>query len=55
VHKVLTSGVVPAKIELLDNWVIRRIEETSSLGLPTDAGAVLLLSWMGCGRGGERG
>jgi glycolate oxidase len=42
VHKVLTAGIVPAKIELLDNWVIRRIEETASLGLPKDAGAVLL-------------
>jgi glycolate oxidase len=42
VHKVLTSGILPAKIELMDNWVIRRIEETSHLGLPLEAGAVLL-------------
>ena len=42
VHKVLTSGILPAKIEMMDNWVIRRIEETSHLGLPVEAGAVLL-------------
>jgi len=42
VHKVLTSGILPAKIEMMDNWVTRRIEETSHLGLPLEAGAVLL-------------
>ncbi|OPY13895.1 MAG: putative FAD-linked oxidoreductase [Syntrophus sp. PtaB.Bin001] len=42
VSLVLTSGVTPGKIELLDNWVIRRIEEVSPLGLPQDADAVLI-------------
>jgi glycolate oxidase len=42
VHRVLTAGIVPAKIEMMDNWVIRRIEETTPLGLPTDAGSMLL-------------
>jgi len=42
VFRVLENGVIPGKIELLDNWVIRRIEEMMPLGLPQDAAAVLL-------------
>ena len=42
VHQVLVSGVLPAKIEMMDNWIIRRIEETTPLGLPLDAEAILL-------------
>ena len=42
VHAILASGLVPAKIEIMDNWVIQRIEEMAPLGLPKDAGAILL-------------
>ncbi len=42
VHQVLVSGVLPAKIEMMDNWIIQRIEETTPLGLPLDAEAILL-------------
>ncbi len=42
VFKVLQEGIVPGKIELLDNWVINRIEEMMPMGLPTDAEAMLL-------------
>ncbi|HOJ43042.1 MAG TPA: FAD-linked oxidase C-terminal domain-containing protein [Syntrophorhabdaceae bacterium] len=42
VFRVLENGVIPDKIELLDNWVINRIEEMMPLGLPKDADAVLL-------------
>lgn len=42
VHKVRSSGVLPAKIELIDNWVVHRIEETVPLGIPIDAEAILL-------------
>ncbi len=42
VFKVLQEGIVPGKIELLDNWVINRIEEMMPMGLPTDADAMLL-------------
>ncbi len=42
VYRILSAGIVPSKIELLDNWVIRRIEEMMPIGLPTDADAVLL-------------
>ncbi len=42
VFRVLENGVIPSKIELLDNWVINRIEEMMPMGLPKDAEAVLL-------------
>jgi glycolate oxidase len=42
VHTIRASGVVPAKIELMDNWMLRRIEEQTPLGLPQDAAAILL-------------
>jgi len=42
VHQILIKGVVPAKIELMDNWLIRRIEEVTPLGLPKSAEALLL-------------
>lgn len=43
VSQILASGIVPAKIEFLDNWFLKRIEELTPMGLPTDAGALLLL------------
>ncbi|OPY65497.1 MAG: putative FAD-linked oxidoreductase [Syntrophorhabdus sp. PtaU1.Bin002] len=42
VFRVMENGVIPGKIELLDNWVINRIEEMMPMGLPKDADAVLL-------------
>jgi glycolate oxidase len=42
VFRVLENGVIPAKIEFIDNWIIKRIEEMMSMGLPTDADAILL-------------
>ena len=42
VHLVLNKGILPAKIEMMDNWVIRRIEEVTPLGLPLNAEAILL-------------
>lgn len=42
VHRVLIEGVLPAKIEFMDNWVIHRIEEMNPIGLPLEAEAILL-------------
>lgn len=42
VFRVLESGVIPGKIELIDNWVINSIEKMMPIGLPKDADAVLL-------------
>jgi len=43
VSSILGSGVVPAKIEFVDNFVIRRIEEMTPMGLPVEAKALLLI------------
>jgi len=43
VSNILASGVVPAKIEFVDNFVLRRIEEMTPMGLPVDAKALLLI------------
>lgn len=43
VSNILGSGVVPAKIEFVDNFVVRRIEQMTPMGLPVDANALLLL------------
>jgi glycolate oxidase len=43
VSNILASGVVPAKVEFVDNFVLRRIEEMTPMGLPVDAKALLLL------------
>ena len=42
VGKILDAGTVPAKIELLDNWVVRSINRITGLGLPEDAAAMLM-------------
>jgi len=43
VSNILASGVIPAKIEFVDNFILRRIEEMMPMGLPVDAQALLLL------------
>jgi len=43
VSNIMASGVVPAKVEFVDNFVIRRIEEVTPMGLPVDAKALLLI------------
>lgn len=43
VEAIMASGVLPASLELLDNTAMRVVEEALHLGLPADAGALLLL------------
>jgi glycolate oxidase len=43
ISHILASGVIPSKIEFVDNFVIRRIEEMTPMGLPVDAKILLLL------------
>lgn len=43
VSKILSSGILPSKIELLDQASIQAVEDYQSIGLPTDAQAVLLI------------
>jgi glycolate oxidase len=43
VSDVMAGGIIPAKVEFVDNFVIKRIEDMLKLGLPTDAQVLLLL------------
>jgi glycolate oxidase len=43
VSRILANRIVPAKIEFVDNFVIRRIEEKMQIGLPVDANTMLLI------------
>ena len=43
VSQIIGSGVIPAKIEFVDNWFLRRIEEMTHLGLPIEEEALLLI------------
>ncbi|MBF0230008.1 MAG: FAD-binding protein [Desulfamplus sp.] len=43
VAAIISSRIVPATLELLDNFTIRAVEAYSHAGLPIDAGALLLI------------
>jgi len=43
VTTILTAGITPATIELMDNASIRAVEEHQPSGLPTDVEAILLI------------
>jgi len=43
ITSVLTSGVVPSKIELMDRASIRAVERYEPCGLPTDVAAMILV------------
>ncbi len=43
VAAIIGAGIVPAGLELMDKVVIKAVEADSSLGLPTDVDAILLV------------
>jgi len=43
VSGLIAAGIVPAALEMLDNLMIRAIEQAFHFGFPTDAGAVLII------------
>jgi glycolate oxidase len=43
VSGIIGAGIVPAALELMDRLIIRAVEDAFRIGLPTDAGAVLLV------------
>ncbi|GAB6145834.1 FAD-linked oxidase C-terminal domain-containing protein [Desulfocicer niacini] len=43
VAAIIADRIVPATLELLDNFTIRAVESYSKAGLPLDAGALLLI------------
>lgn len=43
VSRIIASKILPATLELLDNFTIKSVEDATKLGLPTDADALLLI------------
>ncbi|MEW4567257.1 FAD-linked oxidase C-terminal domain-containing protein [Tautonia sp. JC769] len=54
VSGLIGAGIVPAALEMLDNLMIRAVEEAFGFGFPTEAGAVLIIEVDGLQAGLDR-
>jgi len=43
VSAIIAAGIIPGAIEMMDNLIIRAVEEAFHIGLPPDAAAVLII------------
>src|SRR5436309_3454299 len=43
VSGIIAAGIVPAALEMMDRLIVQAVEAAYRIGLPTDAGAVLLI------------
>jgi glycolate oxidase len=51
VSGIIAAGIVPAALEMMDRLIVEAVEAAYRVGLPTDAGAVLLVELDGAGAG----
>jgi glycolate oxidase len=54
VSGIIAAGIVPAALEMLDNPMIRAVEQAFGFGFPTEAGAVLIIEVDGLDAGLDR-
>jgi len=54
VSGIIAAGIVPAALEMLDNPMIRAVEQAFGYGFPVDAGAVLIVETDGLEAGLDR-
>ncbi|MEK7764671.1 MAG: FAD-linked oxidase C-terminal domain-containing protein, partial [bacterium] len=54
VSTIIGAGIVPAALELMDHLIITAVEAAFRIGLPLDAGAVLLIELDGMAEGLDR-
>jgi len=54
VSAVIAEGIVPATLEMMDNLVIKAVEESVHAGYPLDAAAVLIIELDGMADGMDR-
>lgn len=47
ISSIMAAGLVPATLEIIDNFTLRTIEDFAHLGLPVDAGAFVLAEFDG--------
>jgi glycolate oxidase len=53
VSAIIAHGIIPGAIEMMDQLIIRAVEEAFAVGLPLDAGAVLIIELDGLAVGME--
>ena len=53
VSAIIAEGIIPATLEMMDNRVMRAVEETIHVGYPLDAAAVLIIELDGMPQGME--
>jgi len=51
VSAIIAEGIIPATLEMMDNTVMRAVEETIKVGYPLDAAAVLIIELDGMPEG----
>jgi len=51
VSAIVAEGIIPATLEMMDNTVMRAVEETIKVGYPLDAAAVLIIELDGMPEG----
>lgn len=51
VSAIIAEGIIPATLEMMDNTVMRAVEETIKVGYPLDAAAVLIIELDGLPEG----
>ena len=54
VSGIIAAGIVPAALEMLDNLMIRAVEQAFRFGFPLEAGAVLIIEVDGLDAGLDR-
>jgi glycolate oxidase len=54
VSGIIAAGIVPAALEMLDNLMIRAVEQAFGFGFPTEAGAILIIEIDGLDAGLDR-
>jgi len=54
VSAIIAEGIIPATLEMMDNLVMRAVEESIHTGYPLDAAAVLIIEIDGMADGMER-
>jgi glycolate oxidase len=54
VSDIIAAGILPGALEMMDQPIIRAVEEANQFGLPTDAKALLIVELEGHGPGLDR-
>ena len=54
VSAMISAGMIPAALEIMDRRIVKAVEESFKLGLPLEAGAILIVEMDGLPQGMER-